>query len=373
MASLLTIICVIGRRLLLAVPTVLAVSVIGFTLMRYDIDLGVWPVPRLDHPGQWTTIHWHFKNPIDPLAELKQNPLISPAVIETETKRLGLDQPLPVQYWRWLCHVMGLPGLSGIKSNPSEFFAPPNLGKTVNGEDVATQLAIRAGNTLLLNLGVIALTWALAIPLGVYAAVHWRSNADRLMTLLAAIGMAAPGFVVALVIAVICVRTHWLPVGGLKSVGAETWPWWQQIGDTLMHLLLPMGILTVGGLASLQRQMRGNLLDVLQAEYVRTARAKGLPEHLVIYKHAVRTAINPLITLLGYELAGLLSGSLLVEMVLNYPGLGQWTYNAVLQTDTNVVMASLVMSATLLVVGNLLADILLSLADPRIRLETPAS
>ncbi|MDH4378289.1 MAG: ABC transporter permease [Vampirovibrionales bacterium] len=363
----------VAQRLVLALPTVVAVSVIGFFLMRYNLDFGVWTLPDLHHRGRTVTVHVHLKNPIDPLAELKQNPMISPAVIASETQRLGLNQSLPVQYWRWLSHVVGLPALSGVNLPNQPWLATPNLGKTVNGEDVATQLAVRAGNTLLLNVCVIVLTWLLAIPLGVYAAVHWRSKADRLMTLLAAVGMAAPSFVLALIVAVICVRTHWLPVGGLTSVGYEDFTWWHQAWDRLVHLALPVGILTIGGLASLQRQMRGNLLDVLQAEYVRTARAKGLPEHQVIYKHAVRTAINPLITMLGYELAGLLSGSLLVEMVLNYPGLGQWTYNAVLQTDTNVVMASLVMSAVLLVVGNLLADVLLSLADPRIRLEASPS
>ncbi len=350
---------VICKRLLWALPTLLAVSIIGFTLMRYDVDLGVWPVPALKNGGVVIEqTHIHFKNPIDPLAELKNNPQITPAVYESEKKRLGLDRPFHEQYLRWLSHLFEV----------NDGVWQPNMGKSFSGEDVFTQLKIRAGNTLLLNCIVILLTWLIALPLGVFGALRWRSTTDRLLTLLASVGMAAPSFVVALVLAVVCVKFRLLPVGGLTSINHGLLPWWQQIGDVAAHLVLPVVVLMIGGLASLQRQMRGNLLDVLQAEYVRMARAKGLPEHKVVYKHAVRTAINPLVTLLGYELAALLSGSLLVEMILNYPGLGQYTYQAVLQTDTNVVMASLVLSATLLVAGNVMADLLLTVVDPRISL-----
>lgn len=356
------------KRLLWAVPTLLAVSIIGFTLMRYDIDLGVWTVPN---PANWqetVTLDLHFKNPIDPLAELKNNPQISPETVESERQRLGLDQPMHVQYGRWLAHLFHVEE-QALDDGRWWVAWQPNLGTSFSGEDVFTQLALRARNSLLLNILVIITTWLIALPVGVWAALRWRTLGDRLLTLLASVGMAAPSFVVALLLAVLCVRTGVLPVGGLTSANFGQLSPVNQLLDMAAHLVLPVVVLAFGGVASLQRQMRGNLLDVLQAEYVRMARAKGLPEHKVVYKHAVRTAINPLITLLGYELAALLSGSLLVEMIINYPGLGQYTYQAVLQTDTNVVMASLVMSATLLVIGNLLADILLSLADPRIRLQ----
>lgn len=355
------------KRLLWAVPTLLAVSVIGFVLMRYDIDLGTWEVPN---PAQWEeiiTLNLHFKNPIDPLAELKNNPQISPQVVAAERQRLGLDQPMHIQYWRWLSHLFSV-DQAALQSGKFWAVWQPNLGTSFSGEDVFTQLSLRARNSLLLNVLVVFVTWLVALPLGVWAALRWRTLGDRLLTLLASVGMAAPSFVIALLLAVLCVRTGWLPVGGLTSANFSQLSLFGKLLDMAAHLVLPVTVLAFAGVASLQRQMRGNLLDVLQAEYVRMARAKGLPENKVVYKHAVRTAINPLITLLGYELAALLSGSLLVEMIINYPGLGQYTYQAVLQTDTNVVMASLVMSASLLVVGNLLADILLSLADPRIRL-----
>lgn len=359
----------IGKRLVIAIPTLLVVSMIGFFLMRFDLDFGTMTVPSLNpsHFGQPTVIVLKIKNPIDPLAELKNNPQISRSVYESEKERLGLDQPMHVQYWRWLSHLMTFDN-SALKTGAVWRWFQPNLGKTLNGEDVATLLFQRAGNTLLLNVIVVTLTWLLAIPLGVYAALHWRQTADRVLTLVTSVGMAAPIFVVALIFAVIAVRTNILPVGGLTSPNFASLTRWHQFLDVVAHLALPVIIMVIAGIAGLQRQMRGNVLDVLQAEYVRLARAKGLPEHVVIYKHAVRTAINPLVTMLGYEFAGLLSGSLLVEMILSYPGLGQFIYGAVLRTDTNVVMASLVMSSLLLILGNLLADVLLTWVDPRIEL-----
>jgi peptide/nickel transport system permease protein len=186
---------------------------------------------------------------------------------------------------------------------------------------------------------------------------------------LAAVGMSFPSFVLALILAVFAVQTNLFPLGGLHSDHFASLNIFQKIIDVAQHLTLPAVVLTIGALASIQRQMRGNLLDVLAAEYVRTARAKGLPEHKVIYRHAARTAINPLVTMMGYELAGLLGGAILVEKVLNYPGLGQLAYKAAIETDTNLVMATLMTSALLLLAGNLLADILLKVIDPRIELE----
>lgn len=317
-------------------------------MMRFDFTLG-----PLDLGSVHVMDEIRLKNPIDPLANLRNNPAISRAALAQETHRLGLDQPMAVQYGRWLQAV---------------FSWPPDLGKTFSGDDVTWLIMNRAGNTLLLNLLVLAFSWLIAIPIGIYAALHWRSLTDRLMTILAALGMSLPSFVVALVMAVFAVRTGLFPLGGIRSENFELLNPLEQGWDILRHLTLPAIVLTIGGLSSIQRQMRGNLLDVLSAEYVRTARAKGLPENRVIYGHAVRTAINPLVTLMGYELSSLLGGSILVETVLNFPGLGQLMYKAVLETDTNLVMTSLLMSAALLVLGNLLADILLKFVDPRIEL-----
>lgn len=339
----------------MSIPTLFVISLIGFFMMRYDITIG--PVDIAMPGGDAQAIHildeYRFKNPIDPMANMRNNPAISRAALLQETRRLGLDKPMHEQYWLWLTHLFQL---------------PPDLGKTFTGEDVSWVIISRAGNTLMLNVIVLVFSWLVAIPVGVYAALHWRSGLDRALTALSAVGMSFPSFVLALLAAVLAVKTGLFPLGGIRSEHFETLNPLAQVWDIFMHLALPALVLTVGGLSSIQRQMRGNLLDVLAAEYVRTARAKGLPENVVIYKHAVRTAINPLITLLGYEMAALLGGSILVETVLNFPGLGQLMYKAALETDTNLVMASLLMSAGLLVIGNLLADILLKLVDPRVEL-----
>ncbi|MBK8189469.1 MAG: ABC transporter permease [Vampirovibrionales bacterium] len=350
---------VILKRLLAAIPTLLAVSILGFALMRFDF--GVVEIPWID--GQRHVIA--LKNPIDPLASLKRNPALTIEDYERERRRLGLDQPLHIQYGLWLGRLLHFEPLALAQGRWLDFFKP-DLGKNFNNEDVATLLAQRAGNTLLLNALVILLTWLIALPLGVFAALRWRSLADRALTLISAVGMAAPRFVVALLVGVWIVKTGWLPLGGITSDNFTRLGFWDKLGDLAAHLIAPVAVLTFGGIAGLQRQMRGNLLDVLQSEYVRLARAKGLPEGRVVYRHAVRTAINPMITMLGYEFSSLLSGALLVEMVLNYPGLGQLTYKAALETDANMVMASLILSAAMLALGNLLADILLKLADPRI-------
>ena len=330
------------KRILISIPTILVISVIGFTLMRFDFT-----IPAI---GQLTP-EIHMKNPIDPLASIRNNPSISKAAIEREEQRLGLDKPMHVQYGIWFSHV---------------FQAQPDLGKTNTGDDVLWLIKDRAKNTIVLNLFVVTITWLIALPLGVYAALHWRSNLDRAMTALASIGMSFPSFVLAILLAMLAVKTGLLPLGGIKSVGYASMNALEKVLDIGKHLLLPGLVMTVGGLASIQRQMRGNLLDVLESEYVRVARAKGLPENVVIYKHAVRTAINPLVTLMGYELAALLSGSVLVETVLGFPGLGQLMYKAAIETDVNLVMASLMMSSILLVAGNLMSDILLKFVDPRI-------
>ncbi len=353
------------KRLLYAVPTLILVSIIGFTLMRFDFDFGTYQIPWVD--GKTHTIALAIKNPIDPLSELKSNPAITIEALREEEKRLGLDQPMHVQYGLWLSHLLNFDWQAPMEGRWHEFFQP-NLGLTFSGEDVATLLIQKSGYTLMLNVIVVLLTWLVALPLGVYAALRWRSTTDRLLTLFSSVGMAAPSFVVAILMGVFVVGTGILPFGGLFSEGSEFMTPVGQVLDALKHLIIPVLVLSFGGMASIQRQMRGNLLDVLQAEYVRLARAKGLAENVVIYKHAVRTAVNPLVTMLGYEFSALLSGALLVEIVLNYPGLGQFIYQAVMKTDTNTVMASLVMSSAMLVLGNLLADILLKLVDPRIEL-----
>lgn len=291
-------------------------------------------------------------SPIDPLAELKLNPSISPLVLQSEKQRLGLDLPVHMQYFNWAGN-----------------FIKGDLGVSTSGEKVANRLMERIPNTLLLMTCVILVSWLIAIPLGIYSALNWKSTFDRFLTIISSMGMAVPTFFLALLLLIFAVKTGWFPVGGLTSVGYETFNPFHKILDIAHHLILPVTVLTVASLAGLQRQMRGNLLDVLESDYVKMARAKGLPENKVIYKHAVRNAVNPLVTLLGFEFASLLSGAALTEFVLQYPGLGRLILEAVMKSDINLVMTSLMIGTMMLIIGNLLSDIVLKFVDPRVSLD----
>lgn len=314
----------IMKRILQTIPLLILVSIISFFIIRLS--------------------------PVDPLAELKLNPSISKETLQAEQQRLGLDKPLAVQYLLW-----------------AKGFITGDLGVTTTGEKVSVKLAERIPNTLLLTIIVIFLTWSVGIPLGVLAAIKWKTPFDRILTVLTSIGMAIPSFFFAILLLIFAVNSGWFPVGGLTSYNFSDMNFFQKIFDLIHHLFLPVTVLFTLSLAGLQRQMRANLLDVLDSDYVKFARAKGLNETKVIFKHALRNAINPMITLLGFEFSGLLSGAALTEFVFQYPGLGRLILEAVLKSDINLVMASLMIGAIMLVTGNLIADILLIVTDPRIR------
>ncbi len=317
----------IFKRILQTIPLLIVVSIISFFIIRLS--------------------------PVDPLAELKLNPSISPETVQREKERLGLDKPIIVQYGKW--------AISFVKGD---------LGVTSNGEKVSNKLKERIPYTLLLTSIVILLTWLVGVPLGIISAVNWKTPFDRILTVLTSIGMAIPSFFFAVLLLMFAVKTGWFPIGGLTSPNFADMSWGRKFLDIAYHLVLPVTVLFTISLASLQRQMRANMLDVLDSDYVKFARAKGLSEFKVVYKHALRNAINPMITLLGFEFAGLLSGAALTEYVFNYPGLGTLILEAVMKSDINLVMASLMMGAVMLIVGNLIADILLILTDPRIRVKS---
>ena len=312
------------KRILQSIPLLIMVSIISFFIIRLS--------------------------PVDPLAELRLNPSVSQETLEKESQRLGLDKPIIVQYAKW-----------------AKSFLKGDIGITSNGEKVSTKLKERIPNTLLLTSIVILLTWIIGIPLGVLAALKWKSPLDRILTVLTSIGMAIPSFFFAVLLLIFAVKTGWFPIGGLTSSNFLELDFLHQVWDITHHLILPVIVLFTISLAGLQRQMRANLLDVLHSDSVKFARANGLSEFDVVYKHALRNAINPMITLLGFEFAGLLSGAALTEYVFQYPGLGRLILEAVLRSDINLVMASLMMGAIMLILGNLIADILLIITDPRIR------
>lgn len=286
----------------------------------------------------------------DPLADLKLNPAISEARIEAEAKRLGLDKSFFEQYLTWFGNI-----LKG------------DFGYSQANQKVVDLIKPALVNTLILNLCAIFFTWLIAIPLGVMAAVNRNSWLDSLLRVLTSTFMSVPGFVLAIFMLLFALNTGWFPIGGLTSNYYGELSLFGKFIDIVRHLFIPVFILTIGGLVGLQRQMRANLLDVLREDYIRTARAKGLPENIVFYKHALRNAINPLVTILGYEFSAIFAGSALIEMVLAYPGLGYLTLEAARKLDVNVVLANLLLGSLMLVLGNMLADLLLLKVDPRLK------
>ena len=311
------------KRFLQTIPLLLIVSVIGFFLIRAC--------------------------PVDPLGELRMNPSISKQTLEAEKIRLGLDKPVVVQYGLWL-----------------KGFVKGDMGICTTGEKVFDKLKERIPNTLLLTITVIFFTWLVGIPLGIVAALNKGKPVDRMLTILSSVGMAIPSFFFALLMLIFAVRTGWFPTGGLTSYNFSSMSEFGKILDIAKHLVLPTLVLFTISLSGLQRQMRSNLLVVMESDYVKYARAKGLSENKVVFKHALRNAINPLVTLLGFEFASLLSGAALTEYVFQYPGLGRLILEAVLKSDINLVMASLMIGTIMLIAGNLLADILLKVVDPRV-------
>ncbi|AFY72188.1 ABC-type dipeptide/oligopeptide/nickel transport system, permease component [Synechococcus sp. PCC 7502] len=292
-------------------------------------------------------------SPGDCFTDVKLNPSTSKEFIESEKARLGYDQPILIQYRNWLGSA-----LQG------------NLGRTCQGNAPVFQLVSeRAGNTLILALASLVTTWAIAIPLGIFCAVKQNTKLDQTIQVVSYIIQGFPSFILAILVLMFAQSTSLFPVGGLTSIDFGDRNWFGQIIDIGYHLVLPVFTLTIIGFVGLQRLMRGNLLDVLRQDYIKTARSKGLPENKVIYVHALRNAINPLITLLGFELSGLLGGSFITEYFFGLPGLGKLLLQAVQQKDVNLVMAGLTLGTLMLVIGNLLADLLLKAVDPRIRLE----
>ncbi len=292
--------------------------------------------------------------PGDYLDVLRQNPQISEETVKGLEQRFGLDKPIMTQYFLWLRQILtqGDFGISFAYQRP-----------------VSALLWERVPATLLIALASLVVTWAIAIPLGVIGAVQQNEWSDRIIRTISYIGQGFPTLITGLLLLFFAQLTSPLfPVGGMTSIEHEDLTPFGKVLDIAWHMILPTLALSITSFAGLQRITRGELLDVLRQDYVRTARAKGLPENKVIYVHALRNAINPLITLLGFEFAGLLGGAFITETYFNWPGLGRLTLQAVQSQDIYLIMASLMMGAVLLIVGNLLADLLLTAVDPRIKL-----
>lgn len=315
------------KRLLQAILTLFLASALGFAIIQLA-------------PGNY-------------LDTLKANPQISPERIAELEAQFGLNKSPIQQYFNWLWQIIRY----------------GNFGTSfVYQRSVASLLWERVPATLLLSFASIVVTWGLAIPLGVIAGINQNRWSDRTLQVVSYIGQGFPSFITALLLLFLAQNTPLFPVGGMTSIDHDDLTWFGKVLDIGWHLILPTLALSLTSFAGLQRLMRGNLLDVLRQNYIQTARAKGLPEHRVIYVHALRNAINPLVTLLGFEFASLLSGAFIAEFFFNWPGLGRLILQAVQSQDIYLVMASLMMGATMLIIGNLLADLLLKWVDPRIQL-----
>ncbi len=284
------------------------------------------------------------------VSNLRMNPSISPEVIKQMEAQFGLDQPLLLRYAKWLWAVLHL-----------------NLGVSLAYRvSVTSLIGSRALNTVILSLTSLIFAWVLAIPIGIIVAVRQNSIWDRILSFLAFFGMSVPNFFFAFLLMYLALRTGWFPVGGTFSVDYANLDPLAKVADRINHLILPVIVLGTAGMASLMRLMRSQILEIKNSEFVRTARAKGLSERAVIYKHVLRNALNPFVTMAGYALADLLGGAALVEAVMNLQGLGLLLLDAVRSLDVYLVMGSVLMGTVLLLLGNLLADIALVAVDPRV-------
>lgn len=314
------------RRVLYAIPLLLAISLFSFLIMQLS-------------PGNY-------------LDQLRMNPDISTQVLNTMEEDFGLDRSVPEQYALWLGQV-----LRG------------NLGRSFAYRVPVTQvIGSRIKNTLILSFAAMVLAWGASIPIGIYSATNKYTIGDNVFTSLAFVGLSIPNFFFALLLlyGIVTFNLDW-PIQGMTSITHGMMSPLEQVIDILRHLVVPAVVLGTASMAGLTRQMRGQMIDAMTSDYVRTARSKGLMERVVVYKHALRNAINPMITIFGFQISALLGGAALTEIVTGWPGLGTLMLNAVRSKDLYLAMAGLMMGSVLLITGNLIADILLAVSDPRIR------
>jgi len=289
------------------------------------------------------------------------DPRLSKAYRDQQMRLLGLDRHPVRQYLDWL-------GVSRIFGDDRPGLLQGNMGVSFQyKQPVSKLLSSRLPATLALNIFALVFTWTIAIPLGIYAAMKQYKWPDKFLSSISFMGMSVPGFFLALVILwIFASKLHWLPAGGLRDLDHDRMSFARRMGDYALHLIVPVVVLAFGALAELQRITRGNMLETLRLQYVTTARAKGLSENKVIYKHALRNAINPLVTILGFEFAALFGGAALMEIVINYPGMGVLLLEGLRSKDQPLVMSLFLIGSIMLVLGNLFSEILLALVDPRV-------
>ncbi len=318
----------IVKRLFLMVPLLVGITLVSFVVIHLA-------------PG----------TPVE--LQTTMNPKASLEAQKRLREIYGLNKPLYVQYWDWLKRMAFL--------DFGRSFSPDR-------RPVWDKIKERIGITVSLNVLSLLIILIVAIPIGVFAAVRPHSWFDRWTTLFVFFGFAMPTFWLALLLMMLFgVYLEWLPISGLTSLGFHQFTLWHKITDLASHVAMPVLVAAFGGLAGMSRYMRGNMLEVIRQDYITTARAKGLPERVVIFKHALRNALLPVITMLGLSVPGLIGGSVIFESIFAIPGMGQLFYSAVMARDYPLVMGELVIGAFLTLLGNLLADVGYALVDPRIR------
>jgi peptide/nickel transport system permease protein len=284
--------------------------------------------------------------------EMRLNPQIAPETVAALRAQYQLDRPLPARYVAWLNSVVhGKMGFSFAYNSP-----------------VAPILIVRARNTLLLTVTSTLLAWAMALPLGIWSAERLGKLPDRCLSWGTAVLLVIPDLALALGLLVLAVKSGWFPAGGMASVDFETLSLYGKVRDLAWHMILPVVALVLSALPLLVRHVRAAVAEVLNAPFMLAAVGHGIPRRTLLYRYALPAAANPLISLLGFSIGALLSGSLVIEVVMSWPGLGPLLLESILARDLYVVVDGMLFSTLFLVAGNLLADLLLYWADPRIRM-----
>jgi peptide/nickel transport system permease protein len=325
------------RRILFMVPTMIGITLITFLIIQLAPGSPAELKIRRDQTGA--------------LGEQ-----YTKEVIEQTKKLYGLDKPIHVRYLIWLKQVATL-----------------NFGESYKDHRPVIKIILeRIPVSLQLSLASIFLVYLFSVPIGVFSAVKQNSASDRIITVLLFILYSLPNFWVAMMLILFVGGGqffHWFPVYGLNSEGASALGWWPWLLDRLWHLVLPVTCLTYEGLAFISRQQRAAMLEVIRQDYVRTARAKGLPEKLVIFKHAMRNSLIPIVTLAASLFPAILGGSVIIESIFSIPGMGKLGFDAILARDYPVIMGDATISAFLTLIGILAADLTYTLIDPRISFE----
>ncbi len=325
------------RRLLLVIPTFIGISMISFAVIQLAPGSPVYMKLRTAEQGLSTD------------ADLEK-------ILDDMKELYGLDKPLHIQYITWLGRLVTL-----------------NFGDSFKDHRPVRDKILEAlPITLQLNIISIFLVYLISIPIGVYSSTHQRTWSDSIITIALFILYSMPSFWVAMLLIYFLCGGEWLnwfPVSGMNSIGSEGYSWFHWLADRLWHLVLPVFCLTYGGLAGLSRYARAGMIEVIRQDYVRTARAYGFSEKIVVFKYAMRNSLIPIITLLGTLLPALLGGSVIIENIFSIPGMGFRGFDALLSRDYPMIMGLLAVSAFLTLIGLLLSDILYAVADPRIKFE----